>query len=1036
MTRRSSPDNPQSAIPEPVPLAGTGGPKLACPAGGMLEAFARGDLGDAETEAVAAHLDDCTSCRERVESVPSEAAINDELHQAGTLQEQTPLEISVPLQRLNELLSDYEVVREIGRGGMGIVYEARQVKLNRTVALKVLPALLGAVRPDAIARFRREAELAAGLKHTNIISVHDFGDVDGTLYYTMELIEGRSLRDVLQEISETGGIDVVVGEASQRSEVGSGSERTVPRSSSLPLTRLGSSSAADKSYYRKVAGWFAEVAEALHYAHEHGVIHRDIKPSNLLLAADGRLMISDFGLARGASVETLTATRSLLGTARYMSPEQADEDSAPLDARTDVYALGATLYELLAFRPMFAAADDREVLNQVLNKEPTPPRRFIKQVPRELETICLKAVEKNRANRYATAKALADDLRRWLLDLPIHARRPSLPTRVGKFVRRRKAASVAVATSVVLLIITSVLYAGYRGWRETAVTAEVVVESQAVQMLFYEAEEALFRQGDHEGALEKIEQALALQPGSAKLQRARGVAFEHLDRLDAAAECFEGVLSRNADDWEAHYSLALVYDRKGNTDAAALHRAAVERLQPDTASAYYMQANAEDDPAKALVLLNQALELKPDRTEFLMGRSWQYHLLGDYEAMLADVTRVTGMHPNWAVIHEHHGMALFRLGRHAEAEQAYGRALRLAPDRALPWCNRGAARLVMGRVAEGLADVQEALRLDPDFAQAYYVRAKGRRRLGEPEKALADLKRAIALDPTDVEFHAERGGLLAEAERWPDCIDAFTHAIQVAPQDVRGYKNRGVAYLESKEYDRAIADFTKSIEFEPNNERFHRSRGYAYMFSKRYEQAIGEFARAMALQPDFPEDYHNRALCLLRLGRHEEAAADLAGLLGLRSNPSDRLRRGRAYELAGDAAKAAADSAAVAAMEGPIAEYAKLWEYVLHRDTGQREAAGTLLKAHTDARGDNIWIDRLFEMFTGEVTREELLAAAATDDERAEAHYYIGRKALLDARPDEAKDAFTKCVALDRNDVMETDFARALLEQLKDRSYK
>lgn len=171
---------------------------------------------EAQTEELAAHLDGCAACRQVAEAVAKQADLEHDLNRAADVQAKTHVDVSVPLARLNELLSDYEVLGEIGRGGMGIVYRARQLKLNRVVALKVLPALLGVVRPDAIARFRREAELAAALEHTNIIGVYDFGEVDGTLYYAMQLIEGRSLRDILREINDTGAIDVVLGAVSDQ----------------------------------------------------------------------------------------------------------------------------------------------------------------------------------------------------------------------------------------------------------------------------------------------------------------------------------------------------------------------------------------------------------------------------------------------------------------------------------------------------------------------------------------------------------------------------------------------------------------------------------------------------------------------------------------------------------------------------------------------------------------------------------------------------------------------------------------------------
>ncbi len=1060
-------------MPDPIPKREIRIPESGCSWTDRVARFLSSATSEGEEElaALAAHLDDCEACQRLALAGASEATLEDDLQHVSQLRRQTLVDVNVPLARLNDSLVDYEIIEELGRGGMGIVYKARQLELDRLVALKVLPALLGVVRPDAIARFRREAAMAARLKHTNIIAVHDFGEVDGTFYYTMELIEGRSLRDVLREIQETGGIDVVVGEGGTGSGTESGTRQLAlgtsgdgeratedpdiqcfslppqsplapnafsssspsPQASGLPRTRLGSSSATDKAYYRRVAEWTAEVAEALHYAHEHGVVHRDVKPSNLLLANDGRMMISDLGLARAAGAETLTASHAVLGTARYMSPEQVGGDAQTVDHRIDVYGLGATLYELLAFRPMFAAADDREVLYSVLNKEPAPPRRFVRYVPSELETICLKAIEKDRANRYATAKALRDDLQRWLLNMPILARRPSLPTRVGKFVRRRKLPAALGAALIVVLAVAAVLLAGLRASSREAAMAKETVESQAVQLLVGEARQLFYLEGDYQGALAVYERGLTLEPESAALQHGRASVLRFLKRSDEAVEHLEAFLSRHPDEWKCHSVLALAYDDLGDEANRDEHRRLIADLLPDSAQTYYILAAESIDPAEAVTLLTRALELRPDTTEFLINRAWRYYALKQHDAMLMDAQQLAGMHPNWSFIHGMRGLALFDLGRFAEAERAYDRQVKLDPDSAKAWHNRGASRLQVGEPAESLADANEAIRLHPDYALAYFTRAKARAKLGDLKEALADCDRSIKLDPTDIQVHHEKSFLLGSMGRWEESAIACTVAIQQAPDDVIGYANRGVANLETRQFDRAIVDFTAALRLNPSDVRLHRSRAYAYFGSGCDEKAVADFSAALDMEPDFAEDYHNRALCLVRLERYVEAAADLTRLHELRGGSvSALIRRGVAYELAGEVDKALDDYGALVEEPGPAGDYATIWHSLLLKQSGQHAVASQSLARREVVEPDSAWIARLFEFYRGEMSPESLLAVAVTDDERAEAHYYIGRQALLDGAMKTARTRFTRCIALNRIDVLETDFARALLKKLAD----
>ena len=722
--------------------------------------------GEASWADLADHLGTCEACRQKVSSEVASAALADDLRWAKRVRDEVSIDVNVPLARLNSLLGDdYEIIEEIGRGGMGIVFKARQRELDRVVALKVLPALLAIVKPDAMARFRREATLASRLQHTNIIPIFDFGLVDGTLYYSMPLIEGRSLRMILAEVEQTGAIDVVLGSA-----VGSRGEQPVgvcdrrertPRdeTAAKPVTRFASSANASRAYYRRVAGWIADVAKALDYAHQSGVIHRDIKPSNLLLGSDGRLMIADFGLAKATGVETMTASHSLLGTARYMSPEQVDESLGPIDHRVDIYGLGATLYELLAFRPLFAASDDREALNQVLNREPLPPHKFIKQVPRELETICLKAIEKDRGNRYATAAEMADDLRRWLLDLPIAAQRPSLATRTVKFVRRRKLLAAMGLACLALLTTAGFLYAGYEKSQQAATLAKSDAVEQELRALLLQASSD-YDAARLETGLASVEAALAIRPDLVKGQMLKADFLRGLGRIQEAIRHYEEIVERNPDSCSAHYAMALAYNQIGD-ERAAYHQQQVERLRPEGARALYLRALFETDPQRAIGFLSAGLELEPCRVEFVMARSGRHYELRQYDAALVDAERATSLLPNWAGSYVHKGKALFHLGRYEEAVRAFGRAIELeaAPAIALMW--RGMVYEIIGSDRLALADYDEVNAQESPASQyAKLWKYILLRRNGQDKAAMAVLATTSELEG-DITWTGRLSNLLA-----------------------------------------------------------------------------------------------------------------------------------------------------------------------------------------------------------------------------------------------------------------------------------
>ena len=315
------------------------------------------------------------------------------------------------LQMLREL-GDYELLEEIGRGGQGVVFRARQKSLNRTVALKVI-GLGQWATPAHLKRFRREAEAVASLDHPCIVPIYEVGERDGQCYFSMKLVEGGQLDEVIKH---------------------------------APMS------------IRQAVQLVAKVARTVHYAHEHGILHRDIKPGNILLDVKGEPHLTDFGLARLVESEsTVTRTLEVLGTPSYMAPEQAAGDKAKLTRTTDVYGLGAVLYQLLTSHPPFAGGTTYETIKLLLEDEPRPPRLWNSKIDRDLSTICLKCLEKDSQRRYLSALALAEDLERWLKHESIKARRTGVIGRGKKWLQRNPTIAAMAALSLALLAAISVI---------------------------------------------------------------------------------------------------------------------------------------------------------------------------------------------------------------------------------------------------------------------------------------------------------------------------------------------------------------------------------------------------------------------------------------------------------------------------------------------------------------------------------------------------------------------------------------------------
>ncbi len=354
----------------------------------------------------------------------------------------------------------YEILSEVGRGGMGKVYLARHHELGRTVALKTLPAQWS-TGERAIKRFEREARAVARLKHPNIIPIYDVGEQDGCPYFTMEYVKGRTLTGVLEGLRGLG-----VG------------------SKNLQVTHLGKERTPSKgeTYLKGVVRYVLDIARALDHAHGEGVVHRDVKPSNILVRSDGTAMLFDFGLATLEESEVLTMTGEFVGTPHYVSPEQAAGRRASFS--TDIFSLGATLYELVTLERPFGGITTRDILQEVQERDPRPPSRLNRDVPRDLETICLTAMAKSPNRRYPSATSFAQDLERFLEGIPVHARSVGTIERTWRLACRRPAATLSICLGALLLFGTpSALYLQGRAANKEISDALLAAEESEAQAI-------------------------------------------------------------------------------------------------------------------------------------------------------------------------------------------------------------------------------------------------------------------------------------------------------------------------------------------------------------------------------------------------------------------------------------------------------------------------------------------------------------------------------------------------------------------------
>ncbi len=683
-----------------------------------------------------------------------------------------------------ERLGDFRILREVGRGGMGIVYEAEQITLGRRVALKVLPTL-SALEPRHLQRFRNEMHAAASLHHQHLVPVFATGIEHGVHYYAMQFVEGRTLADLIVELRDLAGRSTTQTDAASLSLTAAGwsmddGQDGSTTSSAPSLSAVGGTSAAARTFYRTAARLMIHVAEALEYAHERGVIHRDVKPANLMLDLEGDVWLTDFGLAQVHGGAGLTRTGELLGTLRYMSPEQA-LGTAPIDHRADVYALAASFYELLTLQPVHDGADRPTLLGQVAHEEVRPPRRLRPDMPIDLDTILSKALCREPADRYATAGAMAEDLQRFLDDRPIRARRPSLWQRACKLARRHRAAVLSAAAATLIggvAIIIGLVHSRQVILEQVELKEEQRAEAVAARALAADREEVAL--AALESLVRDAQELAADAPGSTGLRTSLlERALVQLDDLGLHADQASDVDRSRA---RAHRLLGSIHLLAGQTDRArgyferalALSRALHER-EPDEPAHGAVLVEAGIGLGDAHVLggrMADAERAYADALDAARSGVESAAAAGDRRQRLSAALHLSDAMRVVAAAHEH-------VGRSADARRGHERALRVAESALASYASTpgeqadatrtvtscalalGAFLRQLGNVTSSRVVLRDALEQEDALADEErrplrdaFLRLRLLRQLAETEYALGDLETADRI--------AQRGIALAD----------------------------------------------------------------------------------------------------------------------------------------------------------------------------------------------------------------------------------------------------------------------------------
>ena len=840
----------------------------------------------------------------------------------------------------------YFKVSRLGAGGMGEVWKAWDTDLARWVALKFLRN----DDPGEQARFLREAQTAAALNHPNIAAVYESGQAGGKPFLAMQFVDGVTLA-------------------------------AVPRNDA-----------------RRLATLVRDAALAVHHAHEKAVIHRDLKPSNLMVEGS-RVYVMDFGLAKQTSVDSsLSISGAILGTPAYMAPEQARGEAGRVGPRSDVYALGATLYELLADRPPFQDTEVYALLKRVVEEDPVPLRRRSPRADRDLETIVMKCLEKDPDRRYAAARELAEDLDRYLEGKAILAHPPSAFYKIRKFVARRKAVlalggAAVLAVAVLLpvwlrereerrvlgeltelrgriLVVQEWFRQPFRKPQEVrdALAREIRAVSRFIEnhrdlpQGYYVRAHTAFLQGRHLAAEQDLREALRLDsdftPAWTLLARLK--LEEHERRRNGNSDPERAANRAAARPLLEEARKAVARGWKEGDDRTSLERWGLARTSEDLVIERLAQALrdhfVDEKSEQARSILLKAQEATPSE-EFCR---WLALLAPDPAERVRWYDRRVEMAPNYADVWVDRAWDRLEKNQLDGALTDFDAAIAIDPESVEALLGRAAIRMKRREREPALADLDRALKLEPRSLLVLLQGAAIRLRVNDLDGAERDSSQAIRLDPRIATGWINRSAVRLRKGDRNGALDDAGRAIDLSPEIAVTWANRGAARLELGEIDAALSDLEKALSLDPRTATAYATRSAAKLLRRDFPGAEADAAQAIALDPEEFMSWTNRAAARCETGDVHGAFEDATRAIEL--NPAGPLaysNRGFALLRMGDALCAIEDfDRAIALRPGLALAYVNRSSARLLEEDPEGAVADASMAVEIDARGASGWAAR------------------------------------------------------------------------------
>ncbi|MFH1226686.1 MAG: tetratricopeptide repeat protein [Planctomycetota bacterium] len=703
----------------------------------------------------------------------------------------------------------YVIEKKLGQGGMGAVYLAVDAALNRKVALKVITS----ADAEMIERFHQEAQSVAKLKHPNIVQVYEAGTINKKHYFTMDYIEG------------------------------------------IPLDKL--IHAKPKPSIQTLAKIIEQVAAALYYAHCHNVIHRDIKPANILIDKQGKAFIADFGLAKQMSGldKKLTVTGTTVGTPDYMSPEQAMGKKKEIDHRSDIFSLGATLYHCLTGQVPFTGKEIYEVFSKVINEDPPSPSSIMKIIPKDLETICLKCLNKESSKRYQTAEELGQDIKRYLNGEPIAAKRTSSIAKIYLKAKRNRTTSLAIlGTAVILMIVVISLSVSSANRKKL-----IADYRQSANQEFKDT-----RDGHFDRARTFCTKLLALAPKDEEI-------------LSLLKEC-EDIIAEQDKKWKA--------DQKAAQEVAAKAKESLKVR--NKAKAIMDRATGTPSPDQKIKIANEALEKDPtfgDAYQFI-GYAYKEKAARELQQGGSKFREYIdkacenfslAIETTKTLAYSYYERALITVYTYNKPEDSipdFEKTLEYDPNSHIGWYAKGSVQYIQKKYDDAIKSFTEAISRFQDFEYAYNTRGVVYCDKNELGLALADFRAAVTKNKTFFMAYNNCGNVLYKQRQFDEAIAYYSGAIKLNPKYIIAYNNRGLAYSAKGELDKAIADFNDVIKLDKKHAEAYKNRGDVYYKQGQLDNSIANFNEAIRLNPEFALAYGSRGLAHSAKGDMDKALAD------------------------------------------------------------------------------------------------------------------------------------------------------------------